>query len=272
MLASPGPRSGPGARVGLHEKAVNSGMSIESRARHDSARPDAGGGGIRPRGVARARCFRSAPEARDVAIVHGSIPEGSPVARFGPRRGQARMNPAPNLVLVGPMGAGKSSIGRRLSERLGMHFVDADVAIEAATGASIPLIFEMEGEDGFRARERTVLAELCAHPDQVIATGGGAVLDPENRRVLAASGYVVYLRTGIERQLERLERDRHRPLLRAPDRRARLEALAAPRNPLYEDVADMVYDSDHASVASAVDALCLQLATRWRRSGTGCPA
>lgn len=182
------------------------------------------------------------------------------------------MNPAPNLVLVGPMGAGKSSIGRRLADRLGLGFVDADNAIEQATGASIPLIFEMEGEQGFRARERAVLAELCARRDQVIATGGGAVLDSENRRRLAASGFVVYLRTGIERQLERLERDRSRPLLKAPDRRARLETLAAQRNALYEEVADLAYDSDHASVSSAADALFALLATHWQRRGAGCAA
>jgi shikimate kinase len=182
------------------------------------------------------------------------------------------MNPAPNLILVGPMGAGKSSIGRQLARRLGLRFVDADVALEAATGASIPLIFEMEGEPGFRARERALLADLCTDRHQVIATGGGAVLDPDTRRDLAASGFVVYLRTGIERQLERLERDRHRPLLRAPDRRARLEALAAQRNPLYEQVADLVYDSDHASVATACDGLCTLLATRWQRSDIPCQA
>ena len=182
------------------------------------------------------------------------------------------MNPAPNLLLVGPMGAGKSSIGRRLADRLGLSFVDADTAIERATGASVTLIFEMEGEAGFRARERAVLADLCAQPDQVIATGGGAVLDPENRRRLAANGYVVYLRTGIERQLERLERDRTRPLLKAPDRRARLETLAAQRNPLYEEIADLVYDSDQASVTLAADALLALLATRWQRPKAGCTA
>ena len=182
------------------------------------------------------------------------------------------MNPAPNLVLVGPMGAGKSSIGRRLADRLGLIFVDADTAIEQATGASVTLIFEMEGEAGFRARESAVLAELCAQRERVIATGGGAVLDPDNRHRLAASGFVVYLRTGIERQLERLERDRTRPLLKAPDRRARLETLATQRNPLYEDVADLIYDSDHASVTTAADGLLALLALRWQRDDTGCAA
>ena len=174
------------------------------------------------------------------------------------------MNPAPNLILIGPMGAGKTSIGRRLAEQLGLSFVDADVALEAATGASVNLIFELEGEGGFRERERQLLADLCAGRNQVIATGGGAVLDPENRRVLAASGFVVYLRTGIERQLERLQRDRNRPLLRAPDKRERLLSLAAQRSPLYEEIADLIYESDHASVTVAADLLLAQLQARWR--------
>lgn len=176
------------------------------------------------------------------------------------------MNPAPNLILIGPMGAGKTSIGRRLADRLGLRFIDADAALEAQTGVSVATIFELEGEPGFRARERALLAELCGTPGQVIATGGGAVLDPETRRTLAAHGFVVYLRTSIERQLQRLARDRSRPLLRAPDRRERLEQLAAQRGPLYREVADLEFDSEHAGVGSAVDALLAQLAQRWERS------
>ncbi|MCI1728624.1 MAG: shikimate kinase [Chiayiivirga sp.] len=179
------------------------------------------------------------------------------------------MNPAANLILIGPMGAGKTSIGRRLAGRLGLRFVDVDVALEATTGVSVNVIFEMEGEAGFRERERQLLAELCRGQDQVIATGGGAVLDPANRRVLAESGFIVYLRTGIERQLERLQRDRSRPLLRAPDRRERLLALAAQRAPLYEEIADLVYESDHASVATAADLLLAQLPPHWRRTDAG---
>lgn len=175
------------------------------------------------------------------------------------------MNPASNLVLIGPMGSGKTSIGRRLAERLDLHFVDADVELERHTGASVNLIFELEGEAGFRERERLLLAELCRGRDQVIATGGGAVLDPRNREALARSAFVVYLRTDVEHQLERLQRDRTRPLLRAPDRRERLQALAAQRGPLYDEIADLRYDSEHASVAHAVDELLLELATHWRR-------
>jgi shikimate kinase len=176
------------------------------------------------------------------------------------------MNPAPNLILIGPMGAGKTSIGRRLAQRLKLRFVDADVALEALTGVSVNLIFELEGESGFRERERELLDELCRERGQVIATGGGAVLDPRNRAALAASGFVVYLCTSVERQLERLQRDQSRPLLRAPDRRERLEALAAARGPLYQEIADLRFDSDHASVGTAVDLLLQELAARWQRS------
>lgn len=175
------------------------------------------------------------------------------------------MNPAPNLILVGPMGAGKTSIGRRLAERLGLEFVDADVALETLTGATVNLIFELEGEAGFRERERQLLAELCARQGMLIATGGGAVLDAGTRRLLARSGFVIYLRTGVERQLERLAKDRSRPLLQAPDRRERLTAMAAQRGPLYEEVADLAYDSDQASVGTACDALLAELALRWQR-------
>lgn len=182
------------------------------------------------------------------------------------------MNPASNLILVGPMGAGKSSIGRRLARHLGLRFTDADHELEARSGATVALIFELEGEAGFRARERQLLQELCQRQGQLIATGGGAVLDAQTRQTLARSGYVVYLHTTIERQLERLQRDRSRPLLRAPDRRQRLQTLAEQRGPLYEEIADLRYGSDHASVSAAVDDLLQQLATSWHRIHTGCTA
>ena len=171
---------------------------------------------------------------------------------------------APNLVLVGPMGAGKSSIGRRLAGRLGLRFVDADRAIEDATGATVPVIFECEGEAGFRAREQALLAELCAGHGQLIATGGGAVLDERNRAVLRERGFVVYLRVGIEQQLRRLARDRTRPLLAGADRRERLQQLAAQRGPLYDAIADLTFDCDRLTVADAVARLATELAPRWR--------
>jgi shikimate kinase len=176
---------------------------------------------------------------------------------------------APNLVLVGPMGAGKSSIGRRLAGRLGLRFVDADRAIEDATGATVPVIFECEGEAGFRARESALIAELCAGHGQLIATGGGAVLDERNRATLRARGFVVYLRVGIDQQLRRLARDRTRPLLAGPiqdgmDRRQRLQQLAAQRGPLYDAIADLTFDCDRLTVADAVARLATELAPRWR--------
>jgi shikimate kinase len=171
---------------------------------------------------------------------------------------------APNLVLVGPMGAGKSSIGRRLAGRLGLRFVDADRAIEDATGATVPVIFECEGEAGFRARESALIAELCAGHGQLIATGGGAVLDERNRATLRARGFVVYLRVGIDQQLRRLARDRTRPLLAGADRRERLQQLAAQRGPLYEAIADLTFDCDRLTVAEAVARLATELAPRWR--------
>ena len=123
------------------------------------------------------------------------------------------MNPASNLVLVGPMGAGKTCVGRRLAERFGLRLVDADHEIERLAGASINTIFEIEGEAAFRARESAVLATLLAHDGIVLSTGGGAVLDPDNRRRMRERGFVVHLMVSVEQQLARLARDRSRPLL-----------------------------------------------------------
>jgi len=175
------------------------------------------------------------------------------------------MNPAPNLIFIGPMGAGKTSIGRRVAERFGLTFVDVDHYIEEHTGVAVRDIFELEGEPGFRRRESAALAELCAGTDQLIATGGGAILDPDNRALLARNGFVVWLRCGVDRQLERLAHDRARPLLAAPDRRERLEQLAAVRDPLYAQCADYVFESDQRRVVVASARLSLALAERWRQ-------
>jgi shikimate kinase len=161
------------------------------------------------------------------------------------------MNEPTNLILIGPMGAGKSTIGRKLAEHFGLEFYDLDHEIERRTGATVALIFELEGEAGFRKRESAVLAELADARGRVIATGGGSVLAPENRRLIRASGFVIYLRITLEQQLARLARDRKRPLLNAPDRRARLEALAAERDPLYAELADLTFPADEVSVAVA---------------------
>jgi shikimate kinase len=177
------------------------------------------------------------------------------------------MNPAPNLVLVGPMGAGKTSIGRRLAERFGLKFVDADHHIEQRTGATITSIFDHVGESGFRERERCALAELLAGEGQLVATGGGAVLDADNRQRMRERGFVVYLAAGLESQIKRLQRDRTRPLLQRADREEVLRDLARVREPLYLEVADLVMDTDGLTAADAATRLCLQLAGHWHTGG-----
>jgi shikimate kinase len=175
------------------------------------------------------------------------------------------MNPAPNLVLVGPMGAGKTSIGRRLAERFDLAFVDADREIEAQAGASIATIFECEGESGFRARERATLARLIAGDAQVIATGGGAVLDAGTRALLRSRGFVVHLQVSVGGQLQRLSRDRVRPLLQQGDREQILRDLAAARAPLYNEVADLVFDTEGLAAGDAARHLGERLQASWTR-------
>jgi shikimate kinase len=149
-----------------------------------------------------------------------------------------------NIYLVGPMGAGKSTIGRHLAELSGKKFRDADQEIENRTGASIPLIFEIEGEAGFRTREAAMLEELTSTRDTVLATGGGAVLSEDNRRILSENGFVVYLHANIDILHERTRRDRNRPLLNDGDRRQKLEEIMTVRDPLYREVADLVIETD----------------------------
>ena len=174
------------------------------------------------------------------------------------------MNPAPNLVLVGPTGAGKTSIGRRVAERFGLAFVDVDQFIEQRSGATITSIFEHVGEAGFRERERAALAELLAGSSQLVATGGGAVLDAGNRRLLRQRGFVVYLHAGVESQLRRLGRDRTRPLLQRDDREQVLRDMARVRQPLYREVADLVLDTDGCTAAEASARLGTELAAAWQ--------
>lgn len=178
------------------------------------------------------------------------------------------MNPAPNLILIGPMGAGKTCIGRRLAERFTLDFVDADQAIVDAAGASIATIFEHSGEAGFRQQERQVLQTLLAGRNQLVSTGGGAVLDPGNREAIARHGFVVYLRVSVAAQLERLERDRTRPLLQRPDREQVLQQMAALRDPLYRALADLTLDTDLYTPADATAQLVLRLAAQWQRQET----
>ncbi len=157
-----------------------------------------------------------------------------------------------NLFLVGPMAAGKSTIGLQLARALHLPFEDSDRVIEERTGVDIPFIFEMEGEAGFRRREKAVIDELTARDGIVLATGGGAVMDPDNRRRLASRGLVIYLQTSVDQQLARTARDRNRPLLQTEDPRARLEALYRVRDPLYREIADMIVETDGRSVREVV--------------------
>jgi shikimate kinase len=157
-----------------------------------------------------------------------------------------------NIFLVGPMGAGKSTIGRQLAESLGLEFQDSDHEIQRRTGVDIPTIFEFEGEAGFRQRERQVIDELTQQDGIVLATGGGAVLRADNRQDLTARGVVIYLYCSPEQQYTRTARDRNRPLLDTPDPLARLRELMAERDPLYRQVADMVVSTEKRGTASVV--------------------
>ena len=163
------------------------------------------------------------------------------------------------------MGAGKSSLGRRVAKRLGLDFVDADRRIEEEAGASVALIFEHEGEAGFRAREERLLAGLLDARGLAIATGGGAVLSAASRATLRARAFVVHVRVGVEQQLARLERDPARPLLAQGDRRETLLRLGALRDPLYAEVADMGFASDGLGVDDAARRLATQLGTQWQQ-------
>lgn len=149
-----------------------------------------------------------------------------------------------NIVLVGPMGAGKTTIGRRLAQRLQRVFYDSDHEIEHRTGVDIPFIFEKEGEAGFRKRETLMLDELTQYQNIILATGGGAILAEQNRQYLRDRGIVVYLRASVEQQLARIRHDQHRPLLNTPDRAGTLRRLFAQRDPLYQNTAHFIIKTD----------------------------
>ena len=158
-----------------------------------------------------------------------------------------------SLFLTGPMGAGKSTIGRQLSRQLDLPFHDSDHEIETRTGVDIPLIFELEGEAGFRKRECIVIDELTQLPGIVLATGGGAILDAQNRAHLSSRGKVIYLHASVNQQLKRTRMDRNRPLLQTENPRARLEQLMAIRDPLYREIAALVIDTDGMRVRDVVN-------------------
>lgn len=150
-----------------------------------------------------------------------------------------------NIFLIGPMGAGKTTVGKRLAESRGMEFVDSDHEVEVRTGVDIAFIFEKEGEAGFRRREKQVIADLTQRSNIVLATGGGSVLDADNRMSLSARGVVVYLHATVDHQVVRTARADNRPLLnQASDRRETLERLLAVRDPLYREIADLVLETD----------------------------
>ena len=149
-----------------------------------------------------------------------------------------------NLFLVGPMGAGKSAVGRQLGRLLHLEFLDSDEEIESRTGVDIPFIFEKEGEEGFRKRETKVIDELSQRDGIVLATGGGAIVDPDSRSRLGGRGFVVYLYTSVTQQLERTQRGRERPLLSNGDKAHVLEELMQQRDPLYREIADLIVNTD----------------------------
>ncbi|MCG6939992.1 MAG: shikimate kinase AroK [Thiohalocapsa sp.] len=157
-----------------------------------------------------------------------------------------------NIFLVGPMGAGKSTIGRQLAQALGYEFQDSDQEIQRRTGVDIATIFEFEGEEGFRNRERQVIEELAQQDNIVLATGGGAVMVAENRQQLAARGLVIYLHCSPEQQYARTARDRNRPLLDTEDPQQKLRDLMAEREPVYRQVADMVVSTERRGTSSVV--------------------
>jgi len=163
------------------------------------------------------------------------------------------MSEIQNIYLIGPMGSGKTAVGRQLARLLQLGFYDSDVEIERRTGVDIPYIFEKEGEAGFREREREVIDLLTQLSNVVIATGGGAILLPENRTRLAERGQVVYLQTGIQQQLERTRHGRQRPLLYTDDPEKRLRELMDLRAPLYESIAKVTVMTDGRAVRVVAD-------------------
>lgn len=165
-----------------------------------------------------------------------------------------------NIFLVGLMGAGKTSVGKLLARRLGKTFYDCDHEIELATGVRVPVIFEIEGEAGFRAREGRMLAELVQRRNIVLATGGGAVLSEHNRGLLSEHGTVVYLRAAPQDLWQRTRHDRNRPLLQTPDPLARLSQLFDERDPLYRGIAHVIMDTGNQSVSSLAHRLAQKLA------------
>ena len=167
-----------------------------------------------------------------------------------------------NIFLVGMMGAGKTTLGKALAQRCGLEFVDTDRVLVERCGVPVATIFEIEGEDGFRRRESGVLVELAARRDCVVATGGGSVLAEENRRVMRASGTVIYLRARLESLWERTRHDSSRPLLATPDPRATLARILEARDPLYREAAHLIVETGSQSAATLVNRVMTALRQR----------
>ena len=161
-----------------------------------------------------------------------------------------------NIILVGPMGAGKSTIGKLLAAKLNLAFIDTDTVIEDRSGADIPWIFDVEGEEGFRARETAVISDLKADSGLVIATGGGIVLRDENRKLLKQLGTVLYITADIDQLFERTSKDKKRPLLQVEDPKSRIRELLEQREGLYESAADHKIVTDSRGTKLVVQTIC----------------
>lgn len=166
-----------------------------------------------------------------------------------------------SIFLIGPMGAGKSSVGRVLAEKLSYNFVDSDHAIEDKTGVTIPMIFDIEGEEGFRLREKAVIDELTLLPQTVLATGGGAILNIDNRKNLRSRGVVVYLKSSIDILLQRTKNDRNRPLLQTDDAKKTLQDILEAREKYYIEVADLIIHTELTSIHKVVKEIITKLNT-----------
>jgi shikimate kinase len=187
------------------------------------------------------------------APLFGSHPSGGLYRPLRSAYHSAVDKPTDNIFLIGPMGAGKTTIGRQLARILKLEFIDSDHEIEQRAGADIPWIFDIEGEEGFRRRERAMIQELCQRRGIVLATGGGAVIDAENRRALAQNGLVVFLEASVDRIFDRTAKNQNRPLLQTENPRERIAQLLAERDPFYREIADIIVDTDRRGVRGTVN-------------------
>jgi shikimate kinase len=166
------------------------------------------------------------------------------------------VNDYKNIFFVGMMGSGKSTIGRQLAKRLKLKFYDCDHEIERRTGVNIPIVFDIEGEQGFRKREKQIIDELTNLTGIILATGGGAVLDSTNRKYMTERGFVIYLKAGIDQLLKRTSKDKMRPLLQTDDPETKLKKILNEREPLYKEVANLTIETDNRKVKNIVDEIC----------------